>query len=82
MQLVNFTLSVYLLAAGCAFFIAFLLLVMGKFIKFLNLKDDATATIPGTPAGQIMPAANSSELEQAAIAIAIAASRRQSTLKK
>ena len=78
MELIKFTISVIILAVGCAYFIALLLAVMGRCVKFLGLQDDAPSSIPGTPAGQIMPKAGT---DYAAIAVAIAAATRESSGK-
>ena len=75
MELIQITLSIYALAIGVAFFIALVLVLMGKLIKLAGFKDEAPAAIPGTPAGQIMPNAGA---DYAAIAVAIAAAKRES----
>lgn len=75
MALIKVTLMVFVLAIGCAYFIALLLTILGRMIKFLGLKEDKPAAIPGTPAGQIMPKAGT---EYTAIAVAIAAAKRES----
>ena len=75
MGLIKVTLMVFCIAVGCAYFIALLLAVMGRFIKLLGFKDDArAAAIPATPAGQIMPRANANF---EAIAVAVAAAERK-----
>lgn len=79
MVLIKFILSLYLMAAIVAFFIAILLGLMGRFIKILNIQELHPNTIPGTPAGQIMPPA--AEADYTEIAVAIAVAKRENSSK-
>lgn len=75
MGLIKITLMVFVLAIGCAYFIALLLTILGRLIKLMGFKEDPSAAIPGTPPGQIMPKAGT---DYTAIAVAIAAAERES----
>jgi|LSQX01.1.fsa_nt_gb hypothetical protein len=79
MVLIKFILSLYLMAIVVAFFIAFLLGLMGRVIKAMNIQELHPVPIPGTPAGQIMPPA--AEADYTEIAVAIAVAKRESSSK-
>ncbi len=79
MEAIKISLGIYALAIACGFFIALVLMIMGRAVKYLDLKDDHEAAIPKVPAGQIMPKAGS---DFTAIAVAIAAAKRESAKKE
>ncbi len=78
MVLIKFILSLYLVAIAVAYLIAFLLGMLGRFIKLFNIQELHPNSIPGTPAGQVMPPATADYTE---IAVAIAIAKRESSTK-
>lgn len=78
MVLIKFILSLYLVAIAVAYLIAFLLGMLGRFIKLFNIQELHPNSIPGTPTGQVMPPAT---VDYTEIAVAIAIAKRESSTK-